>query len=164
MSARRYFDILIDTMIAYPVEAFSKSPKRRLIQHPKFYFFDVGVLNGCLGNFEVSLDRKGSLFEHLCLQMIRAEFQARDEDFRVSVYRTEAGAEVDFIVESGGNVSAIEVKAARTIGLSDLRGLKSFSDFHGKKTRSFIFYLGERELEMGSVLIAPLARGLDLLF
>jgi len=34
--------------------------RRRLIQHPKHYFFDVGVLNGALGNFRPSPDRRRS--------------------------------------------------------------------------------------------------------
>lgn len=164
MSARRYFDIAIDTMIAQPVEAFVKSSKRRLIQHPKYYFFDVGVLNGCLGNFEVSDDRKGMLFEHLCLQLMTSEFKSRDQDYRVSVYRTEAGAEVDFVVERGKDVFAIEVKATRTIGSHDLRGLKSFSEFYGKKHRSFVFYLGEHELEIDGIRVLPLNAGIAELF
>lgn len=164
MSARRYFDIVVDTMIARPVEAFVKSSKRRLIQHPKYYFFDVGVLNGCLSNFEVSEDRKGMLFEHLCLQMITSEFKARDQDFRISVYRTEAGAEVDFIVERGKDVFAIEVKATRTIGSRDLRGLKSFSDFYGKKHQSLVFYAGDRELTIDGVRVLPLNAGIAALF
>jgi predicted AAA+ superfamily ATPase len=164
MSARRYFDIVIDTLIAYPIEAFVQSAKRRLIQHPKFYFFDVGVLNGCLGNFETSADRKGMLFEHLCLQMICSELKARDQDFRVSTYRTESGAEVDFILERQRELYAIEVKATRTIGSHDLRGLKSFSEFYGKKHHRLIFYLGERSMEIDGIQVLPLLQGLQSLF
>lgn len=164
MSARRYFDIVVDTLIALPLEAFAKSAKRRFIQHPKFYFFDVGVLNGCLGNFEVSADRIGMLFEHFCLQMIVSEFKARDQDFRISVYRTEAGAEVDFIVERGRDIFAIEVKATRTIGAHDLRGLKSFAHFYGKKHQALLFYLGDRILNIEGVQVMPLLAGIGVLF
>ena len=94
MTARRYFDVLVDTMAVVPVGPFSKSRTRRLIQHPKHYFFDVGVLNGALGNFQPSPDRAGRLFEHLLLQAILATASGQDEDIRVTTYRTEAGAEV----------------------------------------------------------------------
>jgi predicted AAA+ superfamily ATPase len=47
-TAKRYFDVLVDTLIIQPVEAFTKTSRRRLVQHPRYYFFDVGVLNGCL--------------------------------------------------------------------------------------------------------------------
>ena len=42
----------------------------KLIQHPKFFFFDVGALNGLIGNFTVSSDRIGMLFEHFIFNQI----------------------------------------------------------------------------------------------
>jgi len=82
-SAKRYFDIMIDTLILYPIEAFTKSQRRRLIQHPKYYFFDIGVFNGIMNNYEVSPDRKGLLFENLFLQIILSELKGRDLDARI---------------------------------------------------------------------------------
>lgn len=38
-----YFTILEDLLIAYRVPIFAKRAKRRLVSHPKFYFFDVGL-------------------------------------------------------------------------------------------------------------------------
>lgn len=163
-SARRYFDVLVDTLILNPVVPFTKSAKRRLIQHPRFYFFDVGVLNGALANFEVSSDRIGSLFEHFCLQMIMSEAKGRDEEIRLSVYRTESGAEVDFVVEKGRETFAVEVKATRTIGMHDLRGLKSFADFFGPKSRRMILYLGENALKIDGVDVLPVYQGIQAIF
>ena len=65
VSAGRWFEVLEDTLLVLRADAFAKSATRRLMQHPKFYFFDVGVLNGLLGNFVASPDRIGVLFEHL---------------------------------------------------------------------------------------------------
>ena len=162
-TAKRYFDVLVDTLIVQPVPAFAKSAKRRLVQHPRFYFFDVGVLNGALSNFSVSADRKGNLFEHLCLQMIVSEFKSRDQNFRISVYRTDAGAEVDFIIEKDREVFAIEVKATRKISSQDLRGLKSFKDFYGKKAEAIIIYLGAETLEIDGVKVLPLAQAISII-
>lgn len=124
-SAKRYFEILIDTLVLSSVEAFTKSERLRLVQHPRYYFFDVGVLNGALSNFEVSADRIGKLFEHLCLQLLYSEFKSMDKEVRISVYRTAAGAEVDFIIEHGKSVVACEVKATRKLGSEDFNGLES---------------------------------------
>jgi predicted AAA+ superfamily ATPase len=61
MSAKRYFDILCDTLVLNCVEPFTKSSKRRLVQHPRFYFFDVYLLtlfiseNSCILNEFVQL-------------------------------------------------------------------------------------------------------------
>ena len=160
MSAKRYFDVLVDTLVIFPVEAFIKSNRMRLIQHPRFYLFDVGVLNGALRNFEPSADRIGALFKHLVLQLLFSGAKMRDEEIRVSVYRTEAGAEVDFILEREKEIFAIEVKATKRIAAHDLRGLKSFSAFYGRKHTPIIVYMGERELSMEGVEILPLAKAM----
>lgn len=163
MSARRYFDVMIDTLVLRTIEPFGKSQRVRLTQHPRFYLFDVGVLNGALRNFEASSDRVGNLFEHLVLQLICSEFQGRDESIRLSVYRTEAGAEVDLILESRGKVFAIEIKATKKIGPSDLRGLKSFGAYYGKRHTPLIIYMGEHPARLDGVEILPLGMALTLL-
>lgn len=38
-----YFEITNDLLISHILPVFSKWAKRRLISHPKFYYFDVGV-------------------------------------------------------------------------------------------------------------------------
>ncbi len=130
---------------------------------PRFYLYDVGVLNGALGNFEASGDRLGSPFEHLVLQLLWSEFQGRDEPVRVSVYRTEAGAEVDFIVERKGAVFAVEIKAVKTVRGGDLQGLKSFAAFYGKRHTPLVVYPGEHPLRMDGVEVLPLEMALELL-
>lgn len=162
-TARRYFDVLTDTMVIYPVEPFTQSKRRRLVQHPKYYFFDVGVLNGSLDNFGVSFDRVGSLFEHLFLQLVISSAKAHDDTIRVSVYRTEAGAEVDFIIEKKNELFAIEVKATKKIGAHDLTGLKSFRDFYKKKHTPIVAYLGEKELDYDGIIVCSLLKALSIL-
>jgi len=154
-SGKRYFDTLCDTLVLEKVEAFTKSGKRRLIQHPRYYFFDVGVLNGTIGNFVASADRKGALVEHLFLQCALSEFRARNTDVRVSVYRTEAGAEVDFIFEIGSRVVAVEVKGSKNLGTNDLNGLKSFGSFYGKRCELLIAFLGEQGQNFGQIRALP---------
>lgn len=162
-SAKRYFEILCDTLIVEPVEAFAKSGKRRLIQHPKFYFFDVGVLNGVLQNFECSADRVGALFENLFLQCLLSEFKSRDLDSRLSVYRTEAGAEVDFIIERGKEVFAVEVKSSKNIGVTDLRGLRSFKEYYGRTCHPMIVYRGDRKLMVDGIPAYPLVEAMKVI-
>ncbi len=154
-SALRYFEILEDTLIIRRCDPFRKSFRRRLIQRPRFFFFDAGVLNGLLENFTASQDRMGILFEHLIFNQFVDSAQAKDKPFRISSYRTEHGAEVDFIIELEGRVFAVEVKASPTVGRSDLRGLKSFAEYFGKKHSSFLVYLGSTEKVIEKVGILP---------
>ncbi len=159
-SAVRYFEVLEDCLVVWRADAFAKSLTRRLIQHPKYYFFDVGVLNGLLGNFTASADRVGSLFEHLVATQILHGAAHCDKPVRLSTYRTEHGAEVDLIAEIGGNVHAIEIKASANVGHADLRGLESFSEYYGKKHQSMIFYPGSHPRKLKNVDILPWQEGI----
>lgn len=159
-SAVRYFEVLEDCLIVQRLAPFAKSARRRLVQHPRYYFFDPGVLNGLLGNFKVSPDRIGNLFEHLISTQIAHSALALDKRINLSSYRTEHGAEVDFIVTSNEETLAIESKASRNVGKSDLRGLDSFAEYYGKPHRSMVFYLGAERRKMGRVEVLPWQEGL----
>ena len=159
-SAVRYFEVLEDCLIVQRLAPFAKSARRRLVQHPRYYFFDPGVLNGLLGNFKASPDRIGNLFEHLIFTQIAHSALALDKQINLSSYRTEHGAEVDFIVTSNGETLAIESKASRNVGRSDLRGLDSFAEYYGKPHRSMVFYLGAERRKMGRVEVLPWQEGL----
>jgi len=159
-SAGRWTDVLEDTLLVHRVNAFAKSTTRRLVQHPRIFFFDVGVLNGLLGNFVASNDRIGALFEHLVYAQLVHSAAAFDEDVRISSFRTEHGAEVDFIVEKNGETWAIELKASRTVTQSDLRGLARFADYFGRTHRAAVWYLGDAPKRIGSVDVLPWQQGL----
>jgi len=159
-SAVRYFEVLEDCLILQRLAPFAKSPRRRLVQHPRYYFFDPGVLNGLLGNFKVSADRIGNLFEHLVVTQVASSASARDRRVELASYRTEHGAEVDLIMTINGETIAIESKASRNIGKNDLRGLASFAEYFGKPHRAMLFYLGTERRKIGPVEILPWQMGL----
>lgn len=164
-SAIRFFEILEDTMIVYRSDAFARSEKRRLVQHPRFFFFDNGVLNGTLGNFTVSEDRKGNLFEHFVWTQLFHAARAYDKQVRISNYRTEHQAEVDIILEfSNGPVWAIECKSGKTIGKEDLGGFRSFEAYYKKPHRKMVIYAGSTPREIRGVQICPLEQSLGVLF
>jgi predicted AAA+ superfamily ATPase len=162
-SAGRWFEVLEDTLLVVRADSFAKSATRRLVQHPKFFFFDTGVLNGLLGNFTASSDRVGMLFEHLVFTQIVHSAAAFEDQVRVSTFRTEHGAEVDFIVERGRELIAIETKASRTVGAADLRGLGRFADYAGKRVRSMVWYLGNTRKRIDGVDVLPWQEGLAAL-
>lgn len=154
-TAVRFFEILEETLLVHRVEAFAKTERRRLLQHPRYFFFDNGVWNALLANFTVSPDRIGPLFEHLFFSQLRATAAALDAELRISSYRTEHGAEVDFILEAEGELWAVECKASRNVGPTDLRGLASFREFAGKKHRPLIAYLGDQPKVVGGIEVLP---------
>jgi predicted AAA+ superfamily ATPase len=113
-----------------------------------------------LGNFNISADRIGNLFEHLIFSQIAHTALALDKRIALCSYRTEHGAEVDFIVTSNEETFAIETKASRNIGKNDLRGLESFAEYYGKPHRSMVFYLGAERRKIDRVEIVPWQEGM----
>lgn len=154
-SAMRYFEILEETLIVRRSDPFRKSDRRRLTRSPRFFFFDTGVLNGLLGNFAPSPDRIGMLFEHFLFNQLVDGAAAKDVPLRISSYRTEHGAEVDFIVELGVQTIAIEAKASANIGSSDVRGLRSFAEYYGKKHRACLVTLGSPRKTLNGIEVLP---------
>lgn len=152
-TAMRFFEILEETLLVHRVESFFGTAYKRLIKHPRYFFFDTGVLNALLGGFEVTQDRIGGLFETFVYLQLRNTLLSLGEDFRISNYRTSNGAEVDFILEWKKQIYAIEVKASKNVGPNDLSGLNSFADAFAKQHRRMIVFLGnqsktlERETE-----------------
>ena len=109
-AARRYYELMEDTLICDRVEAFD-SDKFDLVKHPKFYLFDNGVVNGVLENFKASADRKGLLLEHLFFNQLKNTSYCLDQTIRIFHFRTRNGLEVDFVIEYKNRLFLVEVKS-----------------------------------------------------
>ncbi len=125
-----YFDILEDTLIGYRIPAYTKVMKRRLVQAPRFYYFDVGVANYLLYRKELirgSADY-GHAFEHLVVQELVAYMHYRHCEEKLSYWRTYTGVEVDIIV--GDARIAIEIKSTEEVQNRHIKNLKVFAEEH----------------------------------
>jgi hypothetical protein len=118
-----------------------------------------------LGNFVASDDQRGGLFEHLVFTQIYHRAQAEQRSIRVSNYRTEHQAELDFIVEfSNGETIAVECKAGRNVGKNDLKGFESFASFFKKQHRKLVIYGGTSAKQIDDVKILPFQMGIEEVF
>lgn len=130
-TVQEYFQVLQDTLIGFLLPAFTKSARKQLAKHPKFYFFDTGVHRAVCGKLSVPLhpgtSEYGDVFEHFIVCEIARLIDYAGKDYTLSFYRTKDGAEVDLIIETpAGKIFAIEIKSSRAPDAARLRGLKSF--------------------------------------
>lgn len=125
-----YFDILEDTFIGYRLPAYTKVVQRRLVQAPRFYFFDVGVANYLMHRRRLvrGTTEYGHAFEHLVIQELIAYMHYTHQDEKLSYWRTYAGTEVDVII--GDAKIAIEIKSVEEVLPKHLKGLKAFGEEH----------------------------------
>ncbi|MDR3094102.1 MAG: DUF4143 domain-containing protein [Bacteroidales bacterium] len=130
VTIKEYFSILEDTMIGYMIPAYRKTVKRRLIQAPRFYYFDVGIANYLLNRKKLlpgSTDF-GHAFEHLVIQELIACIGYSDSEDSLSYWRTNSGVEVDAVL--GDARVAIEIKSTGEVQSQHLKGLKTFAEEH----------------------------------
>lgn len=129
-TVRGWFEILVDTLLATWLPAWRKRPKRRVVESPRFYFFDVALVNDLArrGSLEPGSPAYGAAFEHLLFMELRAHASYRADGRKISYWRTTSGFEVDFIL--GDAEIAIEAKSSDSPTSDHLKGLRAWRDEH----------------------------------
>jgi predicted AAA+ superfamily ATPase len=151
-----YFSILEDLLIAVRLPVFTKRAKRRLIAHPKFYYFDAGVFQAIRprGPLDAPEEIHGAALETLFLQHARALNDYAGLGYRLHYWRTATGDEVDFVLYGERGLHAFEVKMTHNLRPDDLRGLLRFcGDYPQAKAR--LLYLGNRRWHDRGIEVLP---------
>lgn len=156
-TVQSYYEILADTLIGFRLESWRKSLRKRLIGHPKFYLFDLGVINAVNRRLtaELNPELKGRLFEHFIILETFRYIHYSESEARIFFWRTNHGAEVDLLIEKHGKlVGAYEIKSAMNISGAHLSGLRTFHEAHPETPR-FIISTCENAFELEGVKIVP---------
>jgi predicted AAA+ superfamily ATPase len=126
-TVKAYFHILYDTLIGYELPPYRKTKTRKAVATPKFYFFDIGVVNELLGRFEIERhgDLFGKAFEHLIFTELKAAIEYLDSGRPLSYWRSQSKLEVDFLL---GDDIAIEVKGKSIVSPRDERSLSALAE------------------------------------
>lgn len=159
-----YFEILEDLLIARQIPCFTKRAQRKLAQHPKFYYFDVGVYSQLRpkGSLDSPHEIAGAAFETLFLQNLQAIIDYLRLDLSIYFWRTAEGQEVDFIVYGEKGLFAFELKSRKYIERKDFKTLHLFKKEYPIAT-CFLVYGGEHTEKHGEITALPLSKILFLL-
>jgi predicted AAA+ superfamily ATPase len=143
-AVKGYFQILVDTLLGRYLPAYTKRPKRRVIQSPKFYFADVGIVNHLArrGRLVPGSELFGKAFENWVCHELSAHRAYSEQFYDLSYWRLPSGIEVDFIVDD--MACAIEAKAASRVTQDHLRGLREVVLDHPKIKRRILVCLDDR--------------------
>jgi uncharacterized protein len=129
-TAQEYFQILVDTMLGRFLPAYTKRPKRRVIQAPKFYFSDVAIVNFLAkrGRLEAGSELFGKAFENWIVHEVNAYSHYLERDLDLSYWGLAGGTEVDLIVND--MEYALEIKSSAQIKTEHLKGLRTLLEDH----------------------------------
>jgi predicted AAA+ superfamily ATPase len=143
-TVKGYFQILVDTLLGRFLPAYRRRPKRRVIQSPKFYFADVGIVNHLArrGRLVPGGELIGRAFENWVFHELSAYRAYRGFAFDLSYWRLGSGIEVDFVVDD--MQMAIEAKAARHVHSDHLRALRELARDHPRVRARAVVSLDER--------------------
>lgn len=155
-TVQRYFDTLTDTLIGTWLPAWRPKAKVKEVSHPKFYFFDPGVVRAVQNRLREPLEsaERGFLLETLVFHELRAHINIAGCGGELFYWGTPSRSEIDFIWRRGKKAFGFEVKASsgwKTQYGSALNQL--FSE--GRLQKCFAVYLGDIRLKDRAIHILP---------
>jgi predicted AAA+ superfamily ATPase len=152
-TVRRYLDILESTFIVRQLQPYFANTKKRLIKSPKVYLRDSGLHHALLG-IRTSGDMAGhpsigAVWEGFVIEQLAALLP---QNSRFFFYRTNAGAEIDFLYFDRQNQPvAVEIKYSLSPTLS--RGFwNAYEDLNCKK--GYVIYPGDEMYPLGREVTA----------
>jgi uncharacterized protein len=142
-----YLDILEGHFLIRRLRPWSANLGKRLVKTPKVYVRDSGLLHYLLGvrNDRDLLEspRRGASWEGCLVEQIIALEKLRHVGSQFWFYRTQAGAEIDLVIERGGQRLGYEFKCTSSVSRSDASGLRvGLAD--GVVTTGLVVYFGTR--------------------
>lgn len=156
-----YFTILEDLLIAYRIPVFARRAKRKMIQHPKFFFFDVGIYRSIRprGPLDSAEEIEGQALETLFLQEIMAINSYENLGYNIYFWRTSDDIEIDFILYGKRGLYAFEIKRKAKYQSKDLSALKIFLKDY-PMAKAYLLYGGPREYHESGIHILPIEKAL----
>jgi predicted AAA+ superfamily ATPase len=168
-TTENYVKLLESVFLVYRLPAWGTTLGSRITRHPKVHLVDSGVMAWLLSltpqkitqATPAALTEYGHLLETFAVGEILKQASWFDAPVTAGHFRTEAGDEVDLVLErDDGQVIAIEVKAGSRISGEDFRGLRQLKERLGPRLEeAIILYTGEHAYTHDSwITILPLDR------
>jgi predicted AAA+ superfamily ATPase len=114
-TVEKYLDLLTKVFIIFKVEGFSKNLRKEISKSSRYYFWDNGVRNHLVANFNLLELRNdtGQLWENYIVSE-RRKWQACQRMISNNYFwRTYDKQEIDWVEERGGQLFAYEIKYHR---------------------------------------------------
>ena len=139
ITIKNYIRYLEETHILERVLPFSNNKINEIVKMPVIYFIDIGLLNYCLGNFGIKKNEKdGFIFQNIIWRILKEIHM-----IEIRHWRTKDHKEIDFIVEKGNDLYAIEVKYSKNPRMN--KALYTFAGLY-KNVRKIIVCVSTKDV------------------
>ena len=154
----RYLNLLETTCMLKRLPAYCVNRTKRLIKSPKIMWNDPGLVSFLAGHYTVdslqSSREIGGIFESLIFLQLQTLAQLITPSAQLFYWRTSTGKEVDFVVEWGQKLVAIEVKYNSKPRYSDIDNLKLFIEEYPETSAGILLHTGDEVKQMQAKIIA----------
>lgn len=135
---KSWLSVLQASNLIYLLEPYYRNIGKRLVKSPKVYFTDTGLLLHLVGidSWEglIKSPLAGAIWETYCFTQIYKTFRNRGlSNPSFWYWRTQDGNEVDFVLEQGTALIALEAKLKERPTKADLRGFEHLETYYGEQ-------------------------------
>jgi len=127
LTIQKYIDLLEQSFVIFKLNSFSRNLRNELSKAFKIYFYDNGMRNALINNFNpLSLRNDvGALWENFCISERFKSNAYRGKNMNSYFWRTYDQKEVDYVEESAGKITGYELKYSEK---QKLKVPKTFSE------------------------------------
>ncbi len=158
----RYLKLLEALFIYRPLRSYSANVSATVAKAPKVQLLDTGLASYALSLSSTSTPSArnyGALLESFVGNELRRLLTWHPRVVRMAHFRTKHAKEVDFVLSNQrGEVVGIEVKASRTLNMSDFSSLDTLAAAVGDKfLKGIILYTGDTIYRKGRHYTVPIS-------
>jgi predicted AAA+ superfamily ATPase len=137
LTVEKYIDILEKNFIVFSLNAFSKNQDNELKKGRKVYFWDNGLRNRIIKNFNpIELrDDVGALWENFIISERKKKLSYEKQFKDTYFWRNTQQAEIDYLEIKNNEIEAFEIKYSPNV---KVKFTKSFTEKYHPKTTQVI--------------------------
>lgn len=135
-AVNHYLDLLEQSFVIFRLRGFNRNLRKEVSKLPKFYFWDIGIRNALINNFDALANRidTGALWENFLISERRKLLSYRSVSVNFHFWRTHTGAEIDLIEHRSGEPHGYEFKW----GAGKMRAATTFLHSYPRATVALI--------------------------
>lgn len=142
----RYIKLLEVSNVVHRVPGYYQSKGKRLVKSPKLFFVDPGLCTYLSGYHDEESVRNareaGGFFESLTFLHIKILSELMVPKVKVYYWRTTTGKEVDFVLEHGRKLVAVEAKLTKKPSFGDIGNLLTFIEDYPQAQLGLLLHAG----------------------
>ena len=139
------------------LQPYYRNFNKKIVKSPKLYFTDTGLLTHLLGitssNTLAVHPLRGAVFENLIYCEILKNTVNLGNKYNIWFWRDNHGTEIDYLLETGPDITAIEVKSASNFHDEYLTNIIKFRKYNPEVKRMYLVYDGAIEREKNNIKI-----------